>query len=803
MEHRNTLSPVVVLLLLAAAIALAGCGPALDCSITDYIVNTTADTNDGVCNVADCSLREAVRNANACPGWQTITLPAGAYTLSIAGAEEDAAATGDLDITDDVTIVGEGVPSINGGGLDRVFEVFSPAVVRMETMIVLGGEAQLGAGIRNHGQLTLDGLSIQGNTAVVPPGGAGLSSGGGIFNEAGTLTLLSTQVFENSGDAGGGIHNFATATLVATDLFLGGNTALLGGGLWNNMAAEATLNNAEIRMNSAGESGAGIYNDGHLEINLAAFEENTDASQGGGLYNQTDGEAFLYDAWFTNNSADQGGAVFNMGLLHLYRSSLTINTAFGGFGGGAYNETTGALLLRNVTISGNMANPAVRGGAGVYNYGGEVRVEFVTLAYNSPDGILNDGGGMVDMRSSVLASHALGNCLEVGSAGYNLEDGVSCGLTEPSDLSGVSPLLAPLDFNGGTNLSHALNPGSPAIDTGTPDLCTSEDQRGVSRPQGAGCDRGAYEAEGPSTPTATPTSVPTGPGAVTGRICYPSDHIPPMTAYFQDVATSAVTTLGIGLNQGTYAINLPPATYLAYAWLPGFTMGGSYSQAVPCGLLASCTDHSLIPFGVTAGATTADIDICDWYGGPGSVPLPPGASPITPTPLEATATLIQNANCRHGPGTRFVVMTSLLAGQQVVLEGRSAPGLPAWWLAVLPNGTARCWLSGVTLQLEGPAEGLSIVNAPAIPAAPTQLSIARRSCATGQMYQVLLQWVDGATDETGYRVYRDGTVIATLPANSTSYTDNPPLGGPYTYAVEAYNQYAVSDQATVQLEGCQ
>ncbi|MCJ7708939.1 MAG: CSLREA domain-containing protein, partial [Anaerolineales bacterium] len=110
MEHRNTPSPAVVLLLLAAAIALAGCGPVLDCSITDYIVNTTADTNDGVCNVADCSLREAVRNANACPGWQTITLPAGAYTLSIAGAEEDAAATGDLDITDDVTIVGEGVP---------------------------------------------------------------------------------------------------------------------------------------------------------------------------------------------------------------------------------------------------------------------------------------------------------------------------------------------------------------------------------------------------------------------------------------------------------------------------------------------------------------------------------------------------------------------------------------------------------------------------------------------------------------------------------------------------------------------
>jgi hypothetical protein len=442
----------------------------------------------------------------------------------------------------------------------------------------------------------------------------------------------------------------------------------------------------------------------------------------------------------------------------------------------------------------------VRGGAGVYNYGGEVRVEFVTLAYNSPDGILNDGGGMVNMRSSVLASHALGNCLEVGSAGYNLEDGVSCGLTEPSDLSGVSPLLAPLDFNGGTNLSHALNPGSPAIDSGTPDLCTSEDQRGVSRPQGAGCDRGAYEAEGPSTPT--PTPVPTGPGAVTGRICYPSEHIPPMTAYFQDVATDAVTTLGIGLNQGTYSIDLPPATYLAYAWLPGFTMGGSYSEAVLCGLTVDCTDHTLVPFGVTAGATTSGIDICDWYGGPGSVPLPPGAAAVTEVPEAASATLTMNAFCRYGPGTHYIARATFLMGEQYPVEGRSPAGLPAWWWVALPNGRGHCWVSDVTVQLQGPVEGLQVVNAPPVPAAPTQLSILRQSCATGQMYRVMLQWVDVATDETGYRVYRDGTVIATLPANSTSYTDNPPLGGPYTYAVEAFNANAVSDQATVQAEAC-
>jgi hypothetical protein len=141
-------------------------------------------------------------------------------------------------------------------------------------------------------------------------------------------------------------------------------------------------------------------------------------------------------------------------------------------------------------------------------------------------------------------------------------------------------------------------------------------------------------------------------------------------------------------------------------------------------------------------------------------------------------------------------------GEQYPVEGRSPAGLSAWWWVALPNGRGHCWVSDITLQLQGPVEGLQVVNSPPVPAAPTQLSILRQSCATGQMYRVMLQWVDVATDETGYRVYRDGTVIATLPANSTSYTDNPPLGGPYTYAVEAYNQYAVSDQATVQAEAC-
>ena len=67
------------------------------------LVTKTADTNDGTCD-ADCSLREAIVAANAAGGADTITLPAGTYTLVIAGMGEDASATGDLDITDQLII---------------------------------------------------------------------------------------------------------------------------------------------------------------------------------------------------------------------------------------------------------------------------------------------------------------------------------------------------------------------------------------------------------------------------------------------------------------------------------------------------------------------------------------------------------------------------------------------------------------------------------------------------------------------------------------------------------------------------
>src|SRR5262249_13961443 len=70
---------------------------------------------------------------------------------------------------------------------------------------------------------------------------------------------------------------------------------------------------------------------------------------------------------------------------------------------------------------------------------------------------------------------------------------------QPSDIPSGNANLGPLADNGGSTFTHALLPGSQAIDTGDDAVCAAApvngvDQRGVHRPQGAHCDTGAFEA---------------------------------------------------------------------------------------------------------------------------------------------------------------------------------------------------------------------------------------------------------------------------------------------------------------------
>ena len=117
--------------------------------VVQFTVNSTSDSaasnpGDGVCDdgAGNCTLRAAIMEANSLAGPDTITLPAGILTLSIAGTGEDAAATGDLDITDDLTLNGAGQEStiIDGGTFDRVFDILiGGSTVEIRGVTIKGG----------------------------------------------------------------------------------------------------------------------------------------------------------------------------------------------------------------------------------------------------------------------------------------------------------------------------------------------------------------------------------------------------------------------------------------------------------------------------------------------------------------------------------------------------------------------------------------------------------------------------------------------------------------------------------------
>ena len=276
----------------------------------------TVNTTDDELNAdGDCSLREAIQAANtdtavdACSagsGADTITVAAGTYTLRIAGAGENANATGDLDITDDLTISGAGAATtiIDGAALDRVLHILPGTTVEMSELTVRNGSRSAsssdhrGGGIFNDGTLTLTNSTVSGNTA---------SFGGGVLNDFGaTLTLNDSRVSGNTtggalGGTGGGIVNFGTLTLNTSSI--SGNTAdYAGGGVFNGFVATMALNSSTVSGNTAGRGGGGVRNGGRLTVNSSTVSDNTAGFVGGGIESFAGGIATLKNTIVANNN---------------------------------------------------------------------------------------------------------------------------------------------------------------------------------------------------------------------------------------------------------------------------------------------------------------------------------------------------------------------------------------------------------------------------------------------------------------------------------------------------------------------
>lgn len=484
-------------------------------SVTDAV---DVNVGDGVCATAvnTCTVRAAIQEANALTGDDTIILPAGMYTLTLTGANEDTAATGDLDFTSNITLNGAGAATttINGNWADRVLHITGAFTVNLSGVTVTHGN-NVGGGIRNDGgALTLTDSAISDNNSG--------SDTGGILN-SGALAIINSTIFDNNaGTSAGGISNSGDLT-ITNSTFDSNNAGSDAGGILN--SGTVTITNSTFSDNNAGDSGGAIFNSGALTVGGSTFSTNN-ASNGGGIYTGG-GATTVTTSTFSGNSAwsgggvYEGGGVYNGGRIEEGGSATLIATSIftgniASTGGGIFtqfdvtianstfagndasdgNDTytgSGTLDIINSTIFGYIFDPDRAGVMGNGRAGGG----------GSGSGIYNNGG-TVTLQNSIVASHEDGgNCVGVIiNGGHNLDDGATCGWGSANgSMSNTAPWLGGLT---GSPAYFPLDVGSPAIDAADNAICAAapvnnSSQNGITRPadgDGNGtaiCDIGAFE----------------------------------------------------------------------------------------------------------------------------------------------------------------------------------------------------------------------------------------------------------------------------------------------------------------------
>ncbi len=232
----------------------------------------------------------------------------------------------------------------------------------------------------------------------------------------------------------------------------------------------ATITDLEARNGDAGSgNGGGIENDGELTLTRVALRDSFAQGPGGGIRNNA-----LLTLRGTlvagNETDDHGGGIDNHGTSVLENSTFSGNDG-GNLGGGLYNLSGESMTVVHCTVRDNTAG----NGQAIHNAGNLTASN--SLIDGPCDGNVNTSGG------------------------GNLESpGNTCGLGSGDLVNVTNAGLGPLSINGGSTPTHALRPGSPAIDMASNGPCLSIDQRGMPRPvdgdgdTDADCDIGAYEA---------------------------------------------------------------------------------------------------------------------------------------------------------------------------------------------------------------------------------------------------------------------------------------------------------------------
>lgn len=515
------LSSFVLLILLMTGLTLAAYASSPVFVRTDGSDTTCDGTADAAAGAGSCAFQTVQHALNVVDSPGVVFVRSGTFTQSLA-------------ITRTVTLQGNGASStiISGTGSGRVVDISNSAVVTITGVTITNGSVTgNGGGIRIvSSTLTLSNTTVTSNSATL--------EGGGIYNENGTVTLNNSTVSKNiagpndNSAVGGGISNIAktnNATLTLNQSQVTTNTVSgVGGGGINNSAdsnktATVVLSQTLVSGNVAtstsvisttgfgGGIRSGFFNTAGsgakslLTIDNSTISNNT-ATNGGGIGSGTS----LTGGGLTLSAVINNSTISNN--LATHRNS---NNTFIGNGGGLLNQD-GVMQVINSTISGNSASGGgsstifdVRGwGGGIanssFNLGATFWLTNTTITTNTATftgtAVVNAQGAAnatTNYKNTILAG-SCGNPNPAGtlsSKGYNLGTDNSCvqnGVN--NDKTTTNPQLGPLQDNGGDTETHALLSGSPALNSADNAACPATDQRGVSRPQSAQCDMGAYEA---------------------------------------------------------------------------------------------------------------------------------------------------------------------------------------------------------------------------------------------------------------------------------------------------------------------
>ncbi len=458
-----------------ATLALTGlvAAPLQAATIT---VNTTAD----VINPRDgfCTLREAViaANTNVASGTQGFECPKGdpggdlivlpnlqgspdVYLLAIPPNPLNDARTGDLNITQSVSIVGSGSSEtiIDGDHLDRVFQIGPGTSVEIRRVAIRHGAAPRGSGIAN------DGGALRVELSYIHANSFGCGTlnctvdGAGLWN-SGTLTIDNSTIADNLAlckatgcrATGGGITNAAGGTLSLSGLTfvfsndarcVGNSCDAAGGGIWSGgglfRVGLVSANRVECdpigpagctaRGGGVFVSGGGVSIDGNvIQDNVAQCFQSTCVAEGGGLFNQG-GLASLQGSHVIGNVvrgvvAARGGGIFNEGggQLTITDSSVVSSNLAGcarrsecvAEGGGLYNNSSPTSIAETTFSANALASRGFARGGGIFSSGGSLSIERSTLRGNFVLGnssVFGGGMALAAVELSMLNSTVSGN----------------------------------------------------------------------------------------------------------------------------------------------------------------------------------------------------------------------------------------------------------------------------------------------------------------------------------------------------------------------------------------------------------